>query len=71
MAVGTLTTWAFIGAPLVHPYRAFQVVLISLIGIGLFVSTRKAHALILIIYGSALLTSQLVIRMNLGALAAG
>lgn len=71
MTFGTLSTWALIGAPLLHPYRAFQVALIGLLSIGLFVSTRKAHARILIIYVSLLLTSQLVVRMNLGALAAG
>ena len=71
MAVATLSTWVYIGAPLLHPYRAFQAALIGLLSIGLFVSSRKAHARILIIYVSVLLTSQLIIRMNLGALAAG
>jgi len=70
MAVGTLSTWALIGAPLLHPYRAFQVALMGVLSIGIFVTSRKAHARILIVYVSVLLTSQLVIRMNLGALAA-
>jgi hypothetical protein len=71
MAVATLTTWAIIDAPLLHAYRAFQVALIVLLTIGIFVTNHKAHARLLIIYVTVLLTSQLVIRMNLGALAAG
>lgn len=70
MVVGTLTTWALIGTPLLHPYRAFQVALIGVVATGIFVTNRKAHARLLVVYVTVLLTSQLVIRMNLGALAA-
>lgn len=68
--VATLTSWTLLGAPLLHPYRAFQATLAGIVLTGVFVSSHKAHSRLVALYITVLLVSQLVIRMNLGALAA-
>jgi len=58
----------YLDVPALHPYRLFQVPMIaSLLG-AVLATGHGAHRLFAVTFFSLLLISQLVIRMNLGAL---
>jgi hypothetical protein len=61
----------YLGVPALHPYRVFQVPMIaSLLG-AVLATGHGAHRLFAVAFFGLLLVSQLVIRMNLGALVPG
>jgi hypothetical protein len=68
-SVGTLGSWLILDTSLLHPYRVFQVILFALLVVGFFSKQRNVHGPLVILYISVFLLSQLVIRMNIGALA--
>ena len=68
--VATLMTWTLLGAPLLHPYRAFQATSAVILLTGAFVSSHRSHSWLLVLLITVMLAGQVVIRMNLGALAA-
>ena len=61
---------SLLDAPLLHPYRAFQASLAGIVLTGAIVSNRKAHGWLVVLFIAVFLASQLVVRMNLGALIA-
>ena len=61
----------YLEAPLLHPYRAFQLAFVALAIIGLIVRSDIAQGTVAVAFLSILLISQVVVRMYLGALAAG
>ena len=67
--VGLFGTWIFLGVSLLQPYRIFQVLVFALLAVGLASNRQKVHEPLVIIYISGFLLSQIIIRMNLGALA--
>ncbi len=67
--LGAFGTWIFLGAALLHPYRGFQALLLTIIGVGMISRAHNIHAVLVVSYLIVLTVSQLVIRMNLGALA--
>ena len=66
---GTLGSWIFLDASLLHPYRIFQGILFALVVVGLISKQKNVHGPLVILYISIFLLSQVVIRMNIGALA--
>jgi hypothetical protein len=67
--VGTLGSWVLLGASLLHPYRVFQAMMLALLVVGLISKKHRVHGPLVIVYMSVFLISQIVIRMNIGALA--
>ena len=67
--LGAFGTWIFLGVALLHPYRGFQALLLTIIVVGMFSRAHKIHATLVVLYLVILLLSQLLIRMSVGALA--
>lgn len=67
--VGSLGTWLFLDVALNHPYRIFQVMLIALVTTGIFAKSHFAHSTIVGLYVAVFSMSQIIVRMNIGALA--
>ena len=69
--VAILHTWLVMGSPLVHPYRIFQLTLITILLVGLIGKTSKTQAFAVIAYALVELAANVVARTELGALAPG
>ena len=69
--VAILHTWLVMGSPLVHPYRIFQLTLITILLVGLIGKTSKTQAFVVIAYALVELAANVVARTELGALAPG
>lgn len=61
----------YLGTPLLHPYRAFQLAFLVLAITGLIFRSDTVQGIVAVTFLSLLLISQVVVRMYLGALAAG
>lgn len=70
IVAGITVSVLYLGAPLLHPYRAFQAVFLALAIAGLIFRSDIAQGIVAIGFLSVLLVSQVVVRMYLGALAA-
>ena len=57
------------GSPLIHPYRVFQVALISILLVGFVGKTHKIQAFVVIAYVVVELAANIFARTELGALA--
>lgn len=68
---GTFLSAIYLGTPLTHPYRAFQLVFLGLAITGLFLRSDIGQGAVAVSFLSFFLISQAAIRMYLGALAAG
>jgi len=66
---GIVVSVIYLNAPVLHPYRGFQFVLLGLACVGLAVKSDKAQGTLAVTFLSVFLISQAVVRMNLGALA--
>ena len=67
--VAVLHTWLVMGSPLIHPYRVFQVALISILLVGLVGKTHKIQAFVVIAYVVVELAANIFARTEPGALA--
>ena len=67
--VAVLHTWLVIGSPLFHPYRVFQLTLITILLVGLIGKSPKTQAFVVIAYVVVELAANIVSRSELGALA--
>ncbi len=65
----TFVSWIFLGTSLLHPYRVFQALIFTLAVVGLISKRQKVHGPLVVLYISVFLLSQIIVRMNLGALA--
>lgn len=72
MSVGGIAITAiYLDAPLLHPYRAFQLAFLALQITGLIVRSDTAQGIVASAFLSVFLLSQVMMRMYPGALAAG
>jgi hypothetical protein len=67
----TLATWIFLDAPLLHPYRAFQLALLAGAVSGALIASARWHTVLAVAFLLVFTLSQVVIRINPGALAQG
>ena len=71
IAMAVFANVIFFGSPLFHPYRIFQALFVALYLTGMFARSDKLHNAVPFLLVAALVTSQLVIRLNIGALMRG
>jgi len=64
-----LHTWLVVGSPLFHPYRVFQLLLITILVTGLVGKARRTQTLVVIAYAVVELSANIVARTELSALA--
>jgi hypothetical protein len=67
---GVITNVIYLSSPWLHPYRIFQAIVLASFLIGLLTSNERIHKALPVIAISALITSQLLIRLNIGAMIA-
>ena len=69
--IGIAGSVIYLGAPLLHPYRAFQLAFLALGITGLICKSDTAQGIVAVSFLFLVLISQFVMRMYLGALVAG
>ena len=62
-----INTWYF-DTPLLHPYRVFHAIFIGIWVTGIVSASEKVHKPLAVLMMASLLLSQIVIRMEIGAL---
>lgn len=69
IVLGSAGTAIFLATPVFHPYRLFQAFLLGCAIVGIAAKSPRLHGALAVVFGTVFLLSQLVVRMNLGALA--
>ena len=64
-----VTIWYF-DTPLLHPYRVFQAIFLGIWVVGIVSASERVHKALAVLMMASLILSQVVIRMQIGALMA-
>ena len=66
--VATMGSWIFLDVSITHPYRIFQFTLSAIVLLAGLASSHMLHRILVLSYLTIFLLSQLLVRMQLGAL---
>lgn len=66
--IGIIQSVVLYGTPLIHPYRLFQGLFIAIAIAGIVTRSQKVHGVLPLLLLATLTISQVLVRMNLGAL---
>jgi hypothetical protein len=68
--LAVLVTVVHFGAPLIHSYRLFQGLIVAILLVGFVTRNEKVHRVLPLLFIAVLAASQLLVRMDIGALMA-